>query len=1042
VKRRLITFKQEMVINTMRKKFIRKLVMWTLLFAFFMASSEVLSQSDLSNPTDLIARARDAYNDRHFEESARIYGEYINDYPNGPDRDEAGFFRANSLFWLRELRSADLEFSKEETKNKRYADQVLYYRGEIASLERDYNTALVFFDRLLSEYPGSMMSKKAVEARAGLHFKWADRYLQEGAYSLALQHYLQAREATPEIRPYVQYKLGLCHYKLSEFDKAKKVWGDLSMEEDQLSEQPAILASYRMGRLLEDEMRYADAEISFLEITDSYPNHFIAPLAKEGLARVQARSGKTEPAITYWKEEGRGKDLILLSRSFNEAINHYMHKEYKDAERKLLEISAKSDDSELNWKTSLWLARTYMKIGDINKALAKWKEVGNNREFAGPYILIEAAREIQKHDPFSANKFADQSLRDIPEIYREEAMAILAKTFVATFDNKALKSLNNYLSAYPEGKWSSEIAFERAEILFIKGDIKGAKNDYKYTLSSNGHPQLKLESANKLADIYVMQKRFDSAADILKKSVAISEEVPSYKDVLIKKENLLHYARGNYEKGLDYFENACVSTKTVEIENTPNEVSEGSTASPDPQEGNSVEADTAAGDTSSVNIEKKKTSTVTVYSCSLENLFSLFWGYYRLGKTEEANDVLSEIIRADDGSTDLATLWKGILLIENNKRLEAIEILGSANASGPYLSGLMGIFLSNAQKDEGFSDQAIVTLKEVMKRKPDAGFYTKGTILKLSLDSGDYEAYLESLPSPDTIDRDKLSEEGLVSEIRELYEKGAKQSELERINDILQVEATRETMAEEGSLLVAKSGLYTTERAQSIAMMNSILTGHPGTKFAQEIKFYRGEDAFIRKDYKGAISWLKHVAVIDLSDELSFRLLYLQGQSYKMIRELENMRIPFLSIVKEYDEEDGTATEWLDIGVGLTLSREFSAAGTALEVVKSKTDDKKLLAETAYWTGLVYEGTGDLDNAYETFMSVLKKYSGQGMWVSTALYEAAGVKTKQADYDRALELYKQVLNMSKGDKKTSAKVKSKISEVKKLKRMNKKFLNP
>ncbi|MFO8058743.1 MAG: tetratricopeptide repeat protein [bacterium] len=80
------------------------------------------------------------------------------------------------------------------------------------------------------------------------------------------------------------------------------------------------------------------------------------------------------------------------------------------------------------------------------------------------------------------------------------------------------------------------------------------------------------------------------------------------------------------------------------------------------------------------------------------------------------------------------------------------------------------------------------------------------------------------------------------------------------------------------------------------------------------------------------------------------------------------------------------------------------------------------------------QGSGDLDSALSTFLSIPEKYPGQDMWVTTALYEAGHIHTQKEEYDQALGLYRRVLDRTSGDKKTSAKVKAKIAEVKKLKR--------
>lgn len=225
-------------------------------------------------------------------------------------------------------------------------------------------------------------------------------------------------------------------------------------------------------------------------------------------------------------------------------------------------------------------------------------------------------------------------------------------------------------------------------------------------------------------------------------------------------------------------------------------------------------------------------------------------------------------------------------------------------------------------------------------------------------------------------------------------------------------------------------------------MLDGIITRDPGSAFAGAIKLYKGEDAYFKKDYLGAANWLKDLKPADVPADLQFRLVYLQGQTYKQMRNLEAMRPYFLTLVADYKDQDKAAREWLDAGIGLTLTRDFSAAKTALNLAIRQSDEPKLLAEANYWKGMVEEGSGDLDAALATFLAVAKKFPEQGMWVTTAIYEAAEVCVQKGDYEQALKYYQQVLDRSKGDKTTTDRVKAKMAEVRKLKQYKSPALNP
>jgi len=96
-------------------------------------------------------------------------------------------------------------------KKKETADspESLYKTGEQALFSRKFGTAKERFKKLLESSPESEFSRTA---RLGL----AESYYRDGDYEEAAQAYKDYLELHP-LSPnsdYVQYKLGMCYYKL------------------------------------------------------------------------------------------------------------------------------------------------------------------------------------------------------------------------------------------------------------------------------------------------------------------------------------------------------------------------------------------------------------------------------------------------------------------------------------------------------------------------------------------------------------------------------------------------------------------------------------------------------------------------------------------------------------------------------------------------------------------------------------------------------------------------------------------------------------
>jgi len=950
------------------------------------------ARSAVSAPGDMIAQAREAYNAHAFSAAAAAYKQYLDTYPDGSDRDEAGFFHAQCLFLTRDLAGADQAFAQEERKNKTYADQILFYEGEIASLRREFTDALVFFDRLLGEYPDSMMAGKARERLSTLHYYMANQYLGQGAYTLALQNYPQAADAPADLQPLLRYHLGRAYLEVGDYDQAIQTWGDLSLGEGRTVKDAALLARYRLARLLEDRGSFAEAEVNYQALIDAAPDHLLTPLAQDGLARVWAGQGKTDLAAAYWKKQSSGNNLIALSNKYGDALAHFLHEEYGDAEAALLPLASQTADHELAWKARLLLARVYTGQGRRDKMDAAWQDVVSDT-LANNLVRVECGQAMLYLDPDLAAKTAAATLDAGAGQFEEKARGILATALYRVPDGKAAAAADQYLAQYPDGAYAGELFLLRGRGLLNQGKVKDAEADFIKASSVHPDPERRIAAIRDLARLYRAAGRMDSALQMIAQAKKEALAAPTIEEKLAREGAEIAYARGDYAAGISVYNTLC-------------------------------------GD------------TAHDASCAPSDRFRLFWGLYRAGKKEDAAAALGKVEAAGGEWAGKAGFWRGQIMLEDGDTADPVAVWKGLKPYNQLDAALIGWQTAAAQEKTGDFADAKETLTALAQAAPDAGLYTRGKILSLALDAGDFTAYMASLPDPAARDEQVLSENALLAALEQKAAAGASFTELTALNRVLQVEAVKEENAEAGDLTVAKAGLNGKGRADALAMLDRIITQDPGSPLAGEIKLYKGEDAFFKKDYQGAASWLKDLKPVDVPEDLSFRLLYLQGQSYKQMRALETMRPFFLTLVTNYKDQQNAAREWLDVGIGLTLTRDFSAAKTAIALAIAQSNDPKLLAEANYWKGMVEEGTGDLDSALNTFLTVARKYSNQTMWATTALYEAAEVCMQKEDYDQALTYYQQVLDRSQGDKSITDKVKAKMAQARKLKQLKNPLFQP
>jgi tetratricopeptide (TPR) repeat protein len=949
---------------------------WLLLVGLLalMPSPSLWAKSDatavVSAPEDMIAQAREAYNNHMFKEAAELYKKYLSQYPDGPDREEAGFFFGQCLYLIHDFKSAEAALSAEDGRNKKFADQVLYFRGENAAAMKDFSQSLIYYERLISEQPKSPLAAKAKGRLADLHYQVGNQNYDQAAYSLALQHYLQAKDSSGS-RGRVNYQIGMTYSKLNQPDNAAKAFSDLAASSD--NPEASRLARYRLARLFEDAGKNAEAENNFKQLIDSSPGHYLEPMARSGMARVLTKEGRSGEAAAYLK--GGARPDAGGTGNFDKAMVHYLFGEYNDAATELKALLASGSDPELQWKAKLWLARVYTKAGRTAEALRTWQEFFRDNDSPQDFMRLEYARAMMDIDPQGALKMLNL-LRET-NASTDDALATRSLVMFAARLNDAESAADSYLGQFPDGKFAGEIALRRGKFRLEKGNYAGAEADLTLATQKHPDPQGRYEAALSLITVYRIQGRPDSAASAVTAGLPAARQLLSPEGRLARENAEISYARGEYDKGIESYQRLCGGADKL--------------------------------------------------SCGPDDLFRLFWGYYRTGRFDLAVPYLDKLAVSGPDAAFEAGFWRAMIAMEKGDPNQAFTLAKDLKPRDPLDRGFQVWLVGKAQQKGGAPAEAAKTLSRIDEIAPEAAIYTRSAL-------SDLGPAADGKQSAAALDDEAVSQKAVVGVMRNKAKAGASLNELKGLNQLLQVEATNVDIASEGMLLVARAGLYQkASRGDSLAMLDTVINENPGSKFSAEVQLYRGEDAFLQKDFGIAAVYLRDIKPEDLPEEMRFQLLYLQGMTFKNLNEWEAMRTPLMLVVRDYKSEVDSAEQWNDIGIGLILAREFSSARTALDLALSQTSDRKLQAEIYYWKGMVEQGSGNYDKALTSYLKLANDYNDQGMWSTTALYEAAGIYAEKCDLDKSLELYRKVLFASKGDKARVDKVNEKINDLQKMK---------
>jgi len=143
---------------------------------------------------------------------------------------------------------------------------------------------------------------RAAPGDASALFADGERAFTAGQYAEALRLFTAAREAG-STGPGTYYNIGVCEYRLADYDAAEATFGMLAVEFPAMRE----LAEYNRGLALRAGSKWADAGVAFGRAANSSDDKIVA-LANAQLAEIGATRVAEEPKWSGYFSGGFGHD--------------------------------------------------------------------------------------------------------------------------------------------------------------------------------------------------------------------------------------------------------------------------------------------------------------------------------------------------------------------------------------------------------------------------------------------------------------------------------------------------------------------------------------------------------------------------------------------------------------------------------------------------------------------------------------------------------------------------------------------------------------
>lgn len=435
----------------------------------------------------------------------------LNDYP------ESDFY-GNSLYWVGESFSTEnkpkeaiqfLEEAVADKRNKKYADYSLYALANAYEQVGDYNNAVKYYDQLLTYHKSSTLATSS------------------------------------------QIRIGVCYFKLKDYQSSiveLKSPRLTNLSDDMYSESIYLLATsyYRVGE-------YSDAEKSYLEVLQKFPEAKYSRDAKYGLAWTYFQQKKYDEAFNsfdelsnesdslgikslYWKGEckrylGKNNEANAIYKEFLEKYPNdplaqevqyqlgvvYFNTNNSDlATRYLISANASSDDVikgksfamlgeiELN-KGKFEAAKNYFEIVLANKGAEK--DV-HNRALLGLGISL-----FHLNNNKTALKYLNELENSDASFETQKLNFFLAENYFAEGNFKS--AINNYQSAVGSDKEiNSQALYGKAYSYFNTGDYENAAYQFADYIKKYPNNKRLGDAKLRLADSYFGSKNFSAASKV------------------------------------------------------------------------------------------------------------------------------------------------------------------------------------------------------------------------------------------------------------------------------------------------------------------------------------------------------------------------------------------------------------------------------------------------------------------------------------------------------------------------------------------------
>lgn len=473
-----------------------------------------------------------------FNEALQAFNAYLIDYPNSPHKEEINRYLVNVYLGTRNYAAAlaSLDNIKNwDSQLQAVYQRLTYYRGVDLFNNNQMGLAATYFDNSLKYNFDQKLHLQA-------YFWKAEALYREKKYGDAItayNKYIEQPEAygKPEYA-LAEYGIGYANFEQKDYENAniafrKYADDEKSGDKKRLSDAYNRIAdSYFVRRDFESSIPYYTKNVEL----DTYEQDYAAYQKALALGVMHNQKEKISTLETfmaqYPKSSYRPSAMVELANTY--ALDNQPDRALDEYQQ----VLDNYPNSQFTNHCLLQRGMIYYNQNQNDKAEMAWDEVVKRDKNSADGI--EALNHLKMLYTSSGQvdnmqkKFASYGVNLSQNTLDSATFSVVKSEYLAENYSKALPDLNSYITKFPQGIFSGEAHFYRAECLYKNKSYDSAYTDYATVakMPKDYYTETALAKASKIA---YDKKDYASALNYYNQLLPIAQYPPNVSGAKIGK---------------------------------------------------------------------------------------------------------------------------------------------------------------------------------------------------------------------------------------------------------------------------------------------------------------------------------------------------------------------------------------------------------------------------------------------------------------------------------------------------------------------------